>query len=71
MSYKGSLKSNIRTKSRGGSATPAGLLPLGDSLQVAHKPLGPERGAGPPAPPGQACCSEPRAPQSSSGALGR
>lgn len=62
------FKPDIRT--RGGSATPAGSLPLGASLQVARKPLGPERGAGPPAPPGQACCSEPRALRSSSGALG-
>ena len=34
------FKPDIRTRSRGGSATPAGSLPLGDSPEVAHKPLG-------------------------------
>lgn len=34
------FKPDFRTRSRGGSATPAGSLPLGDSPEVAHKPLG-------------------------------
>lgn len=65
------FKPDFRTRSRGGSATPAGSLPLGDSPEVAHKPLGDwglREEPGPGAAPAGLLL---RAPTSSSGALGR